>query len=262
VTAGYRRLEGIDLAGLDSSDDGFFGNAEVARWWSEASLRTAIRVGIDQLDQSGTEPTFGLAIEKFSAAGNSLSLRFDHSPAYLLAATLESALAEVVADHFEVAGFKALGDDWGLAASADLALFDGGGLTNTRFGGGATISRRLSPLFTAEFGTRLIGFSDPAPVIGRRLYWDPTVFWSNTIGLSVKSFPEVGFGYRARIIGGAAWSDERDQVATRWVPQVGIDGGIRWIGNRTTLDLGAYYRRSREDEYSAFGLDLTLRLRP
>jgi tetratricopeptide (TPR) repeat protein len=262
LTTGYRRLEGINLAGMDASDDGFFANLQASRWWSEASIRTALRAGVDHLEQSGTEPTFGLSIEKFGASGGSLSLRYDHTPAYLLAATLESAVAEVVADHIEVVGSTPLGEDWSLAASADLALFDGGGLTNTRVGGGATISRSLGPLFRVEFGTRLMGFSDPAPVLGRRLYWDPTLFWSNTLGLSLSRFPEQGLGYRARIIGGAAFSDERDQLETRWVPQFGIDAGLRYLSERTTLDLGAYYRRSREDEYSAFGLDLTLRVRP
>jgi len=262
LTAGYRRLEGIDLVGMDASDNGFFANLQASRWWSEASIRTALRAGVDHLDKTGTEPTIGFSIEKFGASGGSLSLRYDHTPAYLLTATLESAVAEVVADHVEVLGSTPLGDDWSLAASADMALFDGGGLTNTRVGGGATISRSLGPLFRAEFGTRLIGFSDPAPVLGRRLYWDPSLFWSNTLGLSLSHFPEQGLGYRARIIGGAAYSDERDQLETRWVPQFGIDAGLRYLSERTTLDLGAYYRRSRENEYSAFGLDLTLRVRP
>lgn len=262
LTAGYRRLEGIDLTGVDSSDDGFFASLEGSRWWSEASLRTAFRVGVDHLDKSGTEPTFGVSIERFGSSGSSVSLRYDHTPAYLLAATLESAVAEVVADHVEVVGSTPLGDDWSLAASADVALFDGGGLTNTRVGGGLTISRRLGPLFRAEIGTRLIGFSDPAPVLGRRLYWDPTLFWSNTVGLSLSRFPERGLGYRARIIGGAAFSDERDQLETRWVPQFGVDAGLRWLSERTTLNLGAFYRQSREDEYSAFGLEFTLRVRP
>lgn len=262
LSAGYRRLEGIDLSGMDVSDDGFVASLEGSRWWSEASLRTAVRAGVDHLEVSGTEPTFGLTVEKFGASGSSLSLRYDHTPAYLLAATLESALAEVTADNVEVVGSKPLGDNWSLAASADVALFDGGGLTNTRLGGGATVSRRLSPLFSAEISTRVIGFSDPAPVIGRRLYWDPNLFWSNTVGLSSSHIPERGLGYRARVIGGMAWSDERDQLETRWVPQFGIDGGIEWLTERTTLDLGAFYRRSREDEYNAFGLDLTFRVRP
>lgn len=262
LTAGYRRLEGIDLAGLDASDDGFFASLEASRWWSEASLRTAVRLGVDHLDQSGTEPTFGLSIEKFGASGSSVSLRYDHSPAYLLASTFESAVAEVVADKVEVVVVKPLGDNWTLAASGDVALFDGGGLTNTRSGGGATITRRLGPLFSAEFSTRLIGFDDPSPVIGRRLYWDPSLFWSNTVGLSLSRFPERGLGYRARVIGGAAFSDERDQLETRWVPQFGVDAGLRWLGDRTALDLEAFYRQSREDEYSAFGLSLTLRVRP
>ncbi|MFQ5529367.1 MAG: tetratricopeptide repeat protein [Gemmatimonadota bacterium] len=262
LTAGYRRLEGLDLAGLDTSDNGFFGGVQGSYWWSEASLRAALRLGVDHLERLGTEPTVGLSLEKFGATGSSLSLHYDHRPAYHLTATLESAVAEVAADHVQVQGTTPLGDDWALAGSADLALLDGGGITNSRFGGAVTISRRLGRLFRAEFGTRLLGFSDPAPILGRRLYWDPSLFWSNTAGVSLNWAPEQGLGYRARLIGGAAWSDERDLPEARWVPQFGVDAGISWLSERTALDLGAFYRRSREDEYSSYGLNLTLRVRP
>ena len=262
VTAAYRRLEGHDLAGFDASDDGFFAGAQGSFWWSEASLRAAVRAGIDHLETTGTEPTFGVSLERFGRDGGSLSLHYDHAPAYLLAATLESALAEVAANHVRVLGSKPLGDQWALAASADLALFDGGGLTNSRIGGAVALSRRLGRLFRAEFGSRVLGFADPAPILGRRLYWDPNLFWSSTVGLSLARVPERGLGYRARLTGGAAWSDERDVAAPRWVPQFGVDAGVSWLSESTMFDLGAFYRRGREDEYNSFGLDLTLRVRP
>ena len=262
LAAGYRRLEGIDLMGLDASDHGLFAGVEGSLWWSEASVRTAVRAGVDHLDVTGTEPTFGVSVERFGHTGSSLSLHFDHTPAYHLAATLESAVAEVTADHVQVLGSKPLGDDWALAASADLAMLKGGGLTNSRVAGSVTVTRRLGRLFRAELGTRVLGFSDPAPILGRRLYWDPNLFWSGTAGVSLSSAPDQGLGYRARLLGGAAWSDERDLAEARWVPQFGADAGISWLSERTTFDLGAFYRRSREDEYSAFGVDLTLRVRP
>jgi hypothetical protein len=191
-----------------------------------------------------------------------VSFRYNHSPAYPLTATLESAAADVIADHVEVAGTKPVGDDWALAGSLDYARLSGGGTANTRLGAGATVSRRLGGLFRVELGSRVVGFSDPAPIIGRRLYWDPSLFWSNTVGLSLANVPEAGLGYRARAIGGMAWSNERIAADARWVPQLGVDAGLTWTSERTVLDLGAFYRRSRENEYSSFGLDLTLRMRP
>lgn len=262
ISAQHRRIEGLDLAGLPADDEGFNLGLEASRWWSEASLRTALRVGVDHLDQLGSEPTFGVSVEKFDQRGGSLSFRYNHSPAYPLTATLESAAADVIADHVEVAGTKPVGDDWALAGSLDYARLSGGGTANTRLGAGTTVSRRLGGLFRVELGSRVVGFSDPAPIIGRRLYWDPSLFWSNTVGLSLANVPEAGLGYRARAIGGMAWSNERIAADARWVPQLGVDAGLTWTSERTVLDLGAFYRRSRENEYSSFGLDLTLRMRP
>jgi predicted Zn-dependent protease len=263
LTGGWRRIEGRDLLGQLAEDEGAFATLEAARWWSEASLRTALWLGVDHLDATGTEPVFGLAVERFGRSGATVALRYEHGPGYPLTYTLESAAADVAADRLEVATSAPLGPDWSLAAVVDLARLSGDDPTNTRWGGGLTVARRLGPWLTADAGTRLLGFADPAPAPGRRLYWDPKLFWSNTAGLTLGRMPQTGgLGYRLRLSGGAAWADERDVAEAGWIPQYGAEAGLTWRSERTTLDLGTFYRSGREDEYSSLGGELTLRIRP
>ncbi|MFW6084125.1 MAG: tetratricopeptide repeat protein, partial [Gemmatimonadota bacterium] len=262
ASGGYRRIEGIDLAGLPSDDRGGFASLEVAHWWSEASVRTALRVGLDHLDGVGTEPLLGLSVSRFGRSGSSLTLRYDHGPAYLHTYTLESALGEVAADRVEVVAFSPLGAEWSVSVAGELLRLAEDDAANTRLGGGVTLARRIDSWLTADVGTRVLGFTDAAPAPGRRLYWDPELFWSNTVGLVAAHRPERGLGYRFRLSGGAAWSDERDAPEGGWIPQFGAEAGMSWLSESARVDLTTFYRRSREDEYSSFGAELTLRIRP
>ncbi|MFW6088980.1 MAG: tetratricopeptide repeat protein [Gemmatimonadota bacterium] len=262
LDAGLRRLEGRDLLGGLAEDEGAFATLEVARWWSEASIRTALWLGADHLDAAGTEPVFGLSAERFGRSGATLGLRYEHGPGYPLTYTLESAVAEIVADRLEVSASAPLGGAWSMSAVADIARLSGDDPTNTRWGSGLTVARRIGPWLTADLGTRLLGFSDPAPTPDRRLYWDPSLFWSNTVGVSLGRTPRTGLGYRLRLSGGAAWADERDVAEAGWIPQYGAEAGLTWRSDRTSLDLETFYRSSREDEYNSFGGRLTLRIRP
>ncbi len=262
LDAGWRRLEGRDLLGQLAEDEGAFATLEVARWWSEASVRTALWLGADHLDAAGTEPLFGLSVERFGRTGAAFGLRYEHGPGYPLTYTLESATAEIVADRLEVSASAPLGADWSVSAVTDIARLSGEEPTNTRWGGGVTVARRIGPWLTADLGSRLLGFTDPAPDPGRRLYWDPSLFWSNTVGVSLGQSPRTGLGYRLRLSGGAAWADERDVAEADWIPQYGAEAGLTWRSERTTLDLGTFYRSSREDEYNSVGGELMLRIRP
>lgn len=262
LTAGWRHLEGRNLLGQMADDQGAFATLEAARWWSEASVRTALRLGVDYLDTAGTEPVFGLSVARFGRAGSSVALGYEHGPAYPLTTTLESALAGVVADRVEISATTPLGPDWYLSGVADVARLSGEDPTNTRWGGGVSVARRLGPWLSADFGSRVVGFTEPAPTPGRRLYWDPELFWSNTVGLSVGRTPRAGLGYRLRLSGGAARADERDAARATWIPQYGAEAGLTWRSDRTLFDFDTFYRAGREDEYSSFGAELTLRLQP
>ncbi len=158
--------------------------------------------------------------------------------------------------------FSPLGPDWTLSVGTELLRLAAEDTANTRLSGGVTLGRRLGSWLTADIGTRLLGFTDAAPAPGRRLYWDPNLFWSNTAGLTAGHRPERGLGYRFRLSGGAAWADERDALENGWIPQFGAEAGLSWLSEPTRVDLTTFYRRSREDEYSSFGAELTLRIRP
>lgn len=262
LATGWRRLEGYRIGGLTGEDDGAFATLEAARWWSEASLRTALRAGVDHLSAAGTEPVLGASIARYGRSGASVGLAYEHGPGYLLTSTFESAEAEIAADRLEVTTYAPLGGAWSLSGQADLARLSGNGTANTRWSGGVAVARRLTPSLTVDAGTRLLGFADPAPAPGRRLYWDPELFWANTLGLTLGRSAQRGLGYRLRLSGGAAWADERDASGSGWIPQYGAEAGLSWQGDGALLDATTFYRRSREDEYSSFGAALTLRLQP
>lgn len=262
LDAGYRHLEGFDLAGIETDDDGVFAALEGARWWSESSVRASLRVGVDHLAAAGTEPVFGLSLAKFGASGSRLALRYDHGPAYPMTYTLESAIADVAADRVEVAAYAPFGSAWSIAVAAEAARLSLSGAASTRLIGGATLSRPLNPWLTIDAGTRVLGFTAAAPSPSRRLYWDPRLFWSNTVGLTVGRAPAGGVGYRLRLSGGAAYADERDAITADWIPQFAAEAGLSWSSERTDFELGVFYRRGRENEYNSGGGDLTLRWRP
>ncbi|MDT8437144.1 MAG: tetratricopeptide repeat protein [Gemmatimonadota bacterium] len=261
--AGYRRLEGFDLAGVETEDDGFFGEVELARWWREASLRTAVTVGAEELADAGFEPWAALEVHAPDAGGFSLTGRLETGPAHPLTATLESVIEPVRADRLQVSLFRPLGERWTLGVSLDGGLLSGADDTNARFAGWASLSRQVTDVLSVELGTSLIGFGDAAPApTGRRLYWDPRLFWATTASLTAASRPVRGWGWRARVTGGAAYADERDAPDTEWIPQLGLEGGIVLRGARQDLRLDAFYRQSREDDYSAWGLDFSILVRP
>ncbi len=263
IRGGYRRLEGYDLFGTAARDEGGFGEVEVARWWREAGLRTAVRVGAEHLDGFGFQANGEIEVRAPDVGGFALTGSVATAPAYPLTATYESVAEPVRANRLYATAFRSLGDRWSLGAALDGALFAGGGTTNPRFGGWVTLSREMSRLLSVDLGTSLIGFGEAAPApSGRRLYWDPRLFWATTASVNVASIPERGWGWRTRLTGGVAWADERDASSARWVPQYGAEGGVVLRGGARDLVLNAFYRRGREEEYSSWGLELSVLLRP
>jgi tetratricopeptide (TPR) repeat protein len=263
LRAGYRRLEGYDLTGLLTTDEGGFGEATYAHWWSEAAIRTALELGVEHLNGFGTQPSAAIDVRAPNVGGFSLTGRLETVPAYKLANTYESVDAQVRADRLFVALFRSLGDSWGLGGALDLGVFDGGGETNPRYSGWVTLSRTLSPILTAEVGTSLLGFGQAAPApAGRRLYWDPKLYWATTAAVSLQSIPDRGWGWKGRLTAGAAYDDERDLSEPGWVPQFGVEGGVVLRGEQQDLGLTAFYRRGREQDYSSWGLELVMIVRP
>ncbi len=263
LRAGYRRLEGYDLTGLTTTDGGGFGEVTYAHWWREASIRTALELGVEHLDGFGTQPSAAIDVRAPNVGGFSLTGRLETMPAYKLANTYESVAEPVRADRLFASLFRPLGDRWNVSAALDVGVFDGAGETNPRYSGWVTLSRSLSPIVSAEIGTSLMGFGEAAPAPdGRRLYWDPKLFWATTAAVSLQSIPDRGWGWHGRLTAGAAYDDERDLSEPGWVPQFGVEGGAVLRGERQDLGLTAFYRRGREQDYSSWGLELVMIVRP
>ena len=263
LRAGYRRLEGYDPLGAPATDEGGFGQVELARWWREAGLRTSLRLGGEHLDGFGFEPTAALEIRAPDVGGFALTGLLESAPAYPLTVTYESVAEPVRADRLQATAFRSLGDRWSLGAALDGALLAGGGATNPRWAGWVTLSRALGTWVSLDLGTSVAGYGEAAPApAGRRLYWDPRLFWATTASVGVASIPERGWGWRTRLTGGAAYADERDAVEPSWFPQYGIEGGLVLRGEARDVTLDAFYRRGREEEYASWGLELGVLLRP
>jgi tetratricopeptide (TPR) repeat protein len=263
LRAGYRRLEGYDLTGLTTSDEGGFGEVAYAHWWREASIRTALELGVEHLGGFGTQPSAAIDVQAPNVGGFTLTGRLETLPAYRLTNTYESVAEPVRADRLFVSLFRPLGDRWNISAALDLGVFDGAGEANPRYSGWLTLSRSLSPIVSAEIGTSLLGFGEAAPApSGRRLYWDPKLFWATTAAVSLQSIPDRGWGWRGRFTAGAAYDNERELSEPAWVPQFGVEGGAVLRGERQDLGLTAFYRRGREQDYSSWGLELVMIVRP
>ncbi len=263
LRAGYRRLEGYDPRGAAATDEGGFAQVEYARWWREAGIRTSFRVGGERLDGFGFEPSAALEVRVPDAAGFAFTGLLESAPAYPLTATYESVAEPVRADRLQATAFRSLGDRWSVGAAVDGALLTGGGVTNPRWAGWVTLARALGRWFTLDLGTSVAGYGEAAPTpAGRRLYWDPRVFWATTASVGAASIPERGWGWRARLTGGAAYADERDALEPGWFPQYGLEGGLVLRGEARDVTLGAFYRRGREEEYASWGLELGVLLRP
>lgn len=263
LRGGYRRLEGHDLSGLIASDDGAFGSVSFAHWWREASIRTAFELGVEHLNGLGTKPSAAIDVQAPNAGGFSLMARLETTPAYLVANTYESAVEPVQADRLVASLYRPLSDRWSLGAAIDVGVFDGGGETNPRYSSWVSLSRSLSSIVSAELSSSVLGFGEAAPAPeGNRLYWDPKLFWATTAAVALQSIPDRGWGWQGRFMAGVAYDDERDQLDPSWVPQFGVEGGAVWRGERQDLGLTAFYRRGREQDYSSWGLELVMIVRP
>ncbi|HKK94586.1 MAG TPA: tetratricopeptide repeat protein, partial [Longimicrobiales bacterium] len=119
--AGRRLVDGLGLLG-DPADarQGFFADVEAARWWRYGTLRTSVELGLqdvaDEFDYS-----VALAVGHRGADGNRTDLRYEHGPAYLTTATLQSLVAGVVQDVVRVTLSRSLGEAWHIAADASVS---------------------------------------------------------------------------------------------------------------------------------------------
>lgn len=268
--AGYRFLHGRTLGGslAERSLQGVFADVDVARWWRQATVRTSVSLGVEDLEVLGTRPHWGAGLEIPDLDGMALSATYRHGPAYPLTRTLESVLEPVTADQLTVSLYRPLGRAWSLLTTADLALLSAAPADNVRVAASVTLRRRLTAWLTTGYVSRWVGFGSAAPVVshtgtapGRRLYWDPTSFWSHQLLLEAATpASRDGWGAHLGLRPGFALLDERGQGATT-VPQLEVDAGLERRGSWGDVSASLFYGRAREGGYHSFGGQLGVRVR-
>lgn len=269
--AGYRLLHGRTLGGAtaERTIDGAFADLEVARWWREATVRTSVSLGVENLPVEGTRPHWGAGLELPELGGLALSADYHHAPAYPLTRTLESVLQPVTSDQLTVSLFGAPGKAWTLQGTGDLVLLSAAPADNTRVAASVALRRRLASWLTVGYTSRWIGFTRAAPSVGgsgsaatgRRLYWDPRSFWSHELLLEAATPPSGGgWGAHLSLRPGLAFLDERGVAATT-VPQLEVYAGVDRSGPWGSATASLFYGRAREGGYQSFGGQLGVHVR-
>jgi tetratricopeptide (TPR) repeat protein len=262
VRAGYRRVQGTRLEGVAGMDEGPFAEVEVGHWWRMGTVRTALTAGVESFEASGTEPSLVARIDVPDLDGTTVQASLSHGRAFPQTATYESVQADLLSDFLQVAAFRQVAAGWSMAGSAGLATFHGAGSSNVRANAAASARRELSPVLDAALTSQFLSFSDSAPrQQGRRLYWDPSAFWSNGLQLGLHTSVEGPWRGYVRLTPGLALVDERDTEGLDLVPQIGGEGGVRLETTRIRFRTDAAYLRGREGDYSSFGITTVLTIK-
>ncbi len=227
-------------------------------WWQEGRLNLSASFGAWVPEgEVAAEPIVALALSTPNRGGASYRLEYRHEPAYRETATLEASLAEVAVDLAGFETFRPLGERWELAARARLARFSGSGDPNLRTDAAVDLFYRPDDRWIVGFESRGLRFSEAAPEIGRRLYWDPEWSWSNLAVLGWRGEPARDWELELWATPGFAWLAERDRDATVVSELAARLEARRRLGVWTLAGL-AGFSQSRVDGYRAFRLDLGL----
>ena len=262
---GYRGLEGIEASGATGAISGPYAQVELARWWRDATVRTAVVAGIEELSAVAPQPAVGASIELADAAGFALRAAYDHTPAHPTTMTLESALRALRLDRLSASLSRALSGAWSLWGSLEAAALSGDAATddNRRWSVAAAARYRAGALVRGGVTTGALGYDAAAPRAGTRaLYWDPQLSWSSALFVELGPEAGSGWGYRARVAPGVALVRERASSGSDLVPQLGAELGLTYRSDRVSLSAEAFHSRGREQGYRASGVRAGLAVRP
>lgn len=257
VSAGYRRLEGIELSGSPGRDNGPFAQVELAHWWRLGTVRTAVKAGVEQLDAFGNQPSFEAQFDMPDASGTALRALYRHGPAFPQTVTYQSMQASLLSDFLEASAFRLIGARWNMSISGSAGSLHAAGNNNLRVGAGLAGLYQFSSAVTAGLTTQLLTFADSAPSAdGRGLYWDPILFWATGIQLLLSTPQRSPTVLYARLTPGVALDNERDSLGAQWLPQLAAEAGLRYETTRLLLTGDLAYLRGREGGYDSFGANL------
>jgi len=260
--AGYRQLEGPRVGTLSDSDGGPFFNLEMVRWWRLGAIRTSVSAGLERLEGFGEEPVINASIEVPNANGTAFQFQYSHGPAYPHTATLQSALSGVRSDDIQLSAYRGLGYSWSISGSAAAVSLRGGGTDNWRLNGALTASRRISAALNVGATSRILTHTTAAPSLdNRRLYWDPTAFWTNALQMELRTPPETKWQLRARVSPGFAVANERDLSGTQVVLQFGTELGVGYRVGNVSFESDIGYNRGRAGDYRSLTANFRLSIR-
>jgi len=263
LRAGYRHLDGPEAGIASGPETGPFAELEVVRWWRLGTVRTSVAAGIQQLEAFGNEPAFNATIEIPDANGTAIQASYAHGPAYPHTATLGSVLGGISSDDVQLSAYRGLGDRWSIAGAATVVSLRGGGVNNWRMSGAATATGQLSSVFRAGVTSRVLTHTEAAPTLNaRRLYWDPTAFWSNSLLLEVRTPDGEKWFILGRLTPGFALARERETPGTQWVPQFGTEVGAGYEAGRISVETDVGYYRGRAGDYNSLAANLRISIRP
>lgn len=272
-TAGNRWISGVALDGTEAQRQGAFLDLEAARWWRWGTLRTAIDIGVQRL-RATLDPVFGASLGQRGRGGSTSELRYEHGPAYPIAVTLQSVLADVVQDRVSVSHARPLGERWSLSATLDGAWLraDPDSLAGAAQGVGRAqaslaVGRALSPALTVGLTSRALTFTRAAPVTtlpggsSRRLFWDPSLVLSAGPYARLTRNLSASWRLSGTLGPGIALIDERGTAGTDLVPHISAEAGVRREGARYWTAFDVFYYQGQFDGYRTYGARLTLSAR-
>jgi tetratricopeptide (TPR) repeat protein len=259
--AGSRLLRGSGLDGLAATERGLFADIELGRWWRMATLRTAIRMGMERVDPRGTDATLDVSLRFANPRSSQTNILFHHGPAYPLTVTRSSLLAGVDLNRLTLSATRRLSGPWSLTLRGDAARLGApdaaawpSGHASLRLEGDVSLGRALSDAITVGGTGSALTYTDSASVSnGRRLFWDPKAVLA--LGLYAQwaqPFGE-GWGLNGRFAPGLAFIDERTRAAFDRVFHVSAEGGVTYRAQGVSTKLDVFYDQGRFNGYRDYG---------
>ncbi len=251
-------LRGFDLAGELSDLTAVGVQAVGESWLGDGSFHGAAAFGA-WVPSGGVsaQPTAHLSLSAPNLGGSAFQLEYRHGPAHLETATLEAALAGLRVDVAALRFYRPLGGHWDLSSGGRVTRYSGADDSNLRADAALGIFYRPGANWLVGYDGRVLGFTDPAPNPGRRLYWDPKWSWENTLLLAWRGSPGPDWELEARLSPGLAWLEERGLGPAAAV-LLGALLDARYHLDLWTLEGRAGFNQSRAGGYRSFHLELAV----
>jgi tetratricopeptide (TPR) repeat protein len=261
VRAGSRWLDGFDAAGAAASTNGVFGEGELGRWWRWGTLRTSVRLGVQELGVEAPLVTAGAEARLVTGSGTVLVARAGREPGFLLATTLQSVFLDLVQDALAISVSARISPTltlWSEVHGSRLS-WDGAPEAVLRGSAAVALDRAVGGGLSIGAEARALTFDGAAPLTGAFPgFWDPRLALSLTPQVRWQRALAPGLTLDARGAAGPAWLDERRAAGSEVVPVATLDTRLQLerAGFRSTL--GVFYRQSRFSGYRNWGGSLTV----